>query len=51
MLLITTSRFSIEITGCDTAIVTSEVSPKPSFPVASSTLLVESQAVEIGAVF
>lgn len=51
MLLITSSQFSIEITDCDTAVVTSEVSPKPSFTVASLALLVESQAVEIWAVF
>ena len=51
MLLITSSQFSIEIIGCDTAVVTSEVSPKPSFTVASLALLVESQAVEIWAVF
>jgi len=48
--LITSSQLSIEITACDAAVVTSEVSPKPSLPVASFALLVESQAGEVWAV-
>lgn len=51
VVLITSSQLSIEITACDTAVGTSEVSPKPSFTAASLALLVESQAVEIWAVF
>lgn len=51
MLLITSSPFSTEITGCNAAVGTSEVSPKPSPTAASLVLLVASQAVEVWAVF
>lgn len=50
VLLIIVEQLSMEIAGCDAAVLTSEVSPNPSFSAASLALLVESQAVEIWAV-